>query len=185
MLYQQKYIDLHCISIHILLFSSSGIFIQSKSKITEHNDTGNSFYFIEYEISLIFLNHRIINTSCFKWHFIEIRKYFSKYIELKENGHACNEGILDKLKIRRYLHDLCHDKDNIRKAFEQFCMKDKKGKYKCSKSWKCKNVGCMGCIKHECIVAGNTQEITKKDILKTKENGIFLKSFWVLFFPRI
>lgn len=80
--------------------------------------------------------------------------------------------MLDKLKIRKHLHKLCHNKANVRDAFEKFCTKHRKGKYKCSKSWKCKNIGCMGCIKHECINEGITKEIKEDDILKIKGKGI-------------
>ena len=82
-----------------------------------------------------------------------------------------NEEILDKQAIRKYLHDLCHNKANIRVLFEQFCTKYKKGTYKCSKSWKCKSIGCMGCIKHECNAEGVTQEITEKDVHMLKAKG--------------
>ena len=99
---------------------------------------------------------------------LELRKYFKKYVELKENGHKCNEEILDKHKIRKYLHGLCHNKANVRASFEEFCTKHKRGKYKCSKSWKCKSIGCMGCIKHECIANGSAREIRGKDVDKMK-----------------
>ena len=72
---------------------------------------------------------------------------------------------------------MCHNKANVRAAFEKFCTKHNEGKYKCSKSWKCKNIGCMGCIKHECIVEGITKEIKQDDILMIQDNGILLVQY--------
>ena len=83
---------------------------------------------------------------------------------MKEKGATCTEGPMDKDAIKKYLHEACQSKDNLKSAFERFCKKQNKGKYKCSKSWKCKTIGCMGCAQHDCIVEGVKTEITEKEV---------------------
>ena len=111
---------------------------------------------------------------------VQLKKHFGKYVDLKEKGTTCTEEVLDKLEIRKYLHKACNSKANVRSAFEKFCKNHEKGKYKCSKSWKCKNIGCMGCIKHECIVEGVKQEIARKDVSELKQTGtkMFIHIIW-------
>ena len=109
---------------------------------------------------------------------VNLKKHFGKYVDLKEKGGTCTNAVLDKVAIRKYLHEACNSKANVRSAFEKYCKKHDKGKYKCSKSWKCKNIGCMGCIKHECIVEGVKEEIARKDVSELKHKGTFSDIVW-------
>ena len=85
---------------------------------------------------------------------------------MRNEGATCADG--PKGKIKKSLHQACHNKEEVRWAFQTFCHQQNRGRYKCSKEWKCKRIGCRGCIEQDCIVNGIKKGIKKEEVSELK-----------------